>query len=138
MTALVDADASSKAETEQGNRKEIGLSVGPAAPERIASARSLGGGLIELFGDAMRLLCGKPCPTPQPKRRRKEETWASFRMAAKKLIRRMAHLPNLAFAALATDNPLDLLNSYWAYPAVGQEQPANANSSDLIHLSLEL
>jgi hypothetical protein len=59
-------------------------------------------------------------------------------MAAKKLIRRGAQLPSLAFAALATDNPLDLLNSYWAYPAVTEEQSANANSSDLIHLSLEL
>jgi hypothetical protein len=59
-------------------------------------------------------------------------------MAAKKLIRRAAHLPNLAFAALATDNHLDLLNSYWAYPAVTEEQSANANGSDPIHLSLEL
>jgi hypothetical protein len=135
---LADAAASSKAETEQGNRKEIGLGVGRSTPEGSASPRSLGTALISLFSDAMHLLCAKPCPAPQPKRRRKEETWASFRMAAKKLIRRAAYLPNLAFAALATDNPLDLLNSYWAYPAVTEEQSANANSSDLIHLSLEL
>jgi hypothetical protein len=146
MIALADAPPSPKAETDQrkSDENDYPVILLPAVPEP-SSAQGRGvppsfaGTINQLFREVKRAVTGKACPAPKPKRRRRSgEVWASFRMAARKIMRSMASLPAWAYIALASDNPLDPLNPYWSNPAVTDEQTADIHTSEQNHLFPQL
>jgi hypothetical protein len=145
MIALADAPPSPKAETDRRKSDEKDpVILLPAVPEPSSAQgrvvpRSFAGTIKQLFREAKQAVTGKACPAPKPKRRRRSgEVWASFEMAARKIVRHVVSLPELAYIALASDNPLDPLNPYWSNPAITDEQTADIHSSEQNLLSPHL
>jgi hypothetical protein len=113
----------------------------PPAQPVLQSRHGIAAIIKNLFRYTMRQLTHKtPAPAPTSRRRSTtEDGGRAFKIAARKIMRRVISLPPIAYlAALVSDNPLDPANPYWHDPATSEESPAHFQDSDQNHLSLDL